>query len=499
MKKTYLKLILLALVVISINGCSDDFLEKTPTQTVAVSDIEKTAKISPEILESTLRGVYTMMYNPGTGGIGGHNDFGQKATDIHTDLLSADMALSKNTYSRFRLMAQLIPTVDYTYNTGNYMHWRYYYRLIRSCNLIITSLGGNDAPITDKNRLAMGQAKALRAYAYYYLSQIYITEYSETSKVLPIYIDSEVAENQAQSTTKEVYDLMIKDLNESITLLASFTRTNKYEVNKDVAKALLAYVYASKGTSADNLKAKALAEEVIASGYPLTTKAQAVGGFNDVATPSWIWGVDINPDTGKHLHSWWGQMDLFSYSYQYFGDTKSIDKGLFDAIHPNDVRKTQFFNSPGHGWNLAPYNKFFHPARTPRGTGLYTNEDYIYMRIDEMYLLSAEMSAKEGMDGDAKNRLKDILRLRFDNPADYAYVDALSGAALQDEVYLQTRIELWGEGKSYMAMKRNKATVTRGSNHLFHTGTSIPYNDDRLTFKIPQSEVQNNPNISATN
>jgi hypothetical protein len=496
MKKIYLRFILLLTVIFSLSSCSDDFLEKTPTTTVAVSDIEKTALISPEILESTLRGIYTMMYNPGTGGIGGHNDFGQKATDIHTDLLSADMALSKNTYSRFRLIAQMIPTTDYTYTTGNYMHWRYYYRLIRSCNLVITALGGNDAPITDKNRLPMGQAKALRAYAYFYLTQLYIPEYTESSKVLPIYIDSEVAENQPQSTTKEVYDLMIDDLTKAIALLQNFNRAQKYEVNKDVAKGLLAYVYASMGTSAANLKAKALAEEVIASGYPLTTKAQAVGGFNDVSTPSWIWGVDITSDTGKHLHSWWGQMDLYSYSYQYFGDTKSIDKGLFDAIPANDVRKTQFFNSPGHGWNLSPYNKFYHPARTPRGTGLYTNEDYIYMRVDEMYLLSAEMSAKESMTTDARNRLKDILKLRFDNAADYAYVDGLSGQALADEVYLQTRIELWGEGKSYLAMKRNKSTVTRGSNHLFRTGESFQYNADELTFKIPQSEIQNNPNIS---
>ena len=145
---------------------------------------------------------------------------------------------------------------------------------------------------------------------------------------------------------------------------------------------------------------------------------------------------------------------------------------------------------------MAPYNKFYHPARTPRGTGLYTNEDYIYMRVDEMVLLSAEMAAKEGMTTDARNRLKSLLALRFNNPADYAYVDTLTGQALEDEVYLQTRIELWGEGKVYYAMKRNKKTITRGSNHLFLKGQSFMYNADELTFEIPQSEVQNNLNIN---
>ena len=42
-------------------------------------------------------------------------------------------------------------------------------------------------------------------------------------------------------------------------------------------------------------------------------------------------------------------------------------------------------------------------------------------------------------------------------------------------------------------MKRNKQMMTRGSNHVFLAGLSIPYSDERLTFEIPQAEVQNNP------
>jgi hypothetical protein len=63
-------------------------------------------------------------------------------------------------------------------------------------------------------------------------------------------------------------------------------------------------------------------------------------------------------------------------------------------------------------------------------------------------------------------------------------------------VLLQTRIELWGEGKSYLSMKRNNSTITRGSNHVFHAGESISSSDERLTFEIPRAEIQNNPFIS---
>ena len=100
------------------------------------------------------------------------------------------------------------------------------------------------------------------------------------------------------------------------------------------------------------------------------------------------------------------------------------------------------------------------------------------------------------MDAEARISLGSLLDLRVD---DYSYIDSLSGQALLDEIYLQTRIELWGEGKSYLALKRNKKTVVRGDNHLSFVGVPIPYNDDKLTFKIPESEILYNPFIDGQN
>ena len=118
------------------------------------------------------------------------------------------------------------------------------------------------------------------------------------------------------------------------------------------------------------------------------------------------------------------------------------------------------------------------------------------MRIDEFYLLNAEANAHQGNDNQAKESLKKLLAQRFKNAGDYGYVDNLSGQSLLNEIYLQTRIEMWGEGKSYLAMKRNKATITRGENHLFFAGAQFPYNSDKLSLKIPQAETINNPNLN---
>ena len=48
-------------------------------------------------------------------------------------------------------------------------------------------------------------------------------------------------------------------------------------------------------------------------------------------------------------------------------------------------------------------------------------------------------------------------------------------------------------------MKRNEATVTRGTNHVFRAGESFVYYSDEMSFHIPQSEINNNPSITDQN
>ncbi|MCH3880845.1 MULTISPECIES: RagB/SusD family nutrient uptake outer membrane protein [Tenacibaculum] len=489
MKRNFLKTVLAIAVTATFFSCGDELLEKSPTSFINVDDAGESGQLNPAILDANLNGIYSMMINTGTGGTTSHEDFGQKGYDIMSDFLSGDLALTANNYNRYGDFANLLSTIDYA-NTDNYTPWRYYYRVIRSANLVINSLGGNDiVPESDNAKYSLGQAKALRAYAYFYLSQYYQAEYNGSEAILPLYKDANDPV-LGQAPMSEVYDFMIEDLTSAVSFLNGFNRTSKSSVNQDVAKALLAYVYAAKGDSASNLLAKGLADQVIASGYPLMTSSEVTGGFNNAATPGWIWGFDITLTNGLDLISWWGQMDVFTYSYQWAGDKKGMDNGLYASINANDVRKTQFDTSN----SLQPRNKFYNAARVIGGQR-NIEDDYIYMRVAEMYLLSAEMAAKENQPAAARTRLKQLLSQRFSSAADYAYVDGLSGDALLDEVVLQTRIELWGEGKSYLSMKRNKQMMTRGSNHVFLAGLSIPHTDERLTYEIPRAEVQNNPFI----
>ncbi|UFH36848.1 RagB/SusD family nutrient uptake outer membrane protein [Flavobacterium acetivorans] len=497
MKKILIFSLAISVFLIS---CESDYLDARPDGgTTTDSQLDEIAKVNPKVLNGLLLGVYSTMYTVGAGGTDDHSDFGQKGVDITLDLLSSDMAYTANNYGWYNALTQLTATPNFA-NNENYKPWRYYYKIILGANSVIDALGGTDAVLVDQEaKNVMGQAKGLRAYAYFYLSQMYQISYKADELILPIYKDAK-SNNQPKSKASEVYDLMISDLTQSIAYLDGYTRSAKFNLDKNVAKGLLAYVYAARGTTDDLTKIVSLTNDILAA-YPLTTKSQSTAvlangvltnsdsGFNNVNTPSWMWGVDLTNAINLDLISWWGQMDYYTYSYSWAGDPKGIDRDLLLSIPTTDIRRAQFSSG-----SFRPLGKFFDPKRVVGGQRVIET-DYIYMRSDEFLLLNAEANAKLNNEGAAIDSLKKLLAIRFASALDYAYVDALGGDALKDEIYKQMRVELWGEGKIYLAMKRNKRSSTRASNHLNLKGQTFTYDDPRLSFLIPQQEVLNNPFI----
>jgi hypothetical protein len=482
-------------------GCSEDFLEPVRNTNVLTNeDIAGAVDNNPGLIEGSLDGIANFMVEPrGTlgGGANRHYDIGQKGVDILSDMVTGDCALSASTYGWYNGTANLLTTLDFT-RQENQLLWDYYFRIVKSANTVILASGGNDAdPENDNTRRILGQAKTYRAYAYFNLIQFFQPKYDPMQPILPFY-DGVVSEFGKVEASR-IYDLVISDLTQAISFLDGYTRTQKSQINKTVAQGLLAYTYAAMGNYSD---AKVQSDAVINSSFPLLTQGQlafpgAGSGFNDINTPAWIWGFDLTVDLGHQLIDWWGQMDYFTYSYAWAGDAKSIDDGLYAQIPSTDIRKTQF----GNGFAaLQPVNKFFDPGRTPGGQFVIST-DLLFMRVEEFYLLSAECAARTGDESTALGRLTDLLEIRFTGGTAEAsaYLAGLTGQSLLNEIYLQTRIEFWGEGKSFFAMKRNQATFQRGTNHVFRSGESITYDSDEATFEIPQTEINNNSSINDQN
>ena len=481
--KKILTFSILSAVAFNLTACKKDFLNTSPTEVVSTAPADV-----------RLNGLYLMTYQTGTGGTSGHTDFGQKNVDICTDMLCGDMALLATNYHQYQDVANLKATQQPSDNY-NYIPWRYYYRLIYEANKSIAELA---SPKNNSEKYTLAQFRALRGYAYFYLMQIFTTKYEPNSRTnsIPLYTTADIV-SKPRVKQSEVYAQIISDLEFAVTNLAGFTRSKKGMIDKYVAEGLLAYTYAAMG---NNQKVADVAQDIVNnSGYPLTTREQIFydtttkkgGGFNDVETKSWMWGVDLITENSFDLISWWGMIDIYTYSYAWAGDGKAMDDKLYAQIRTNDIRKKQFDEE------LLPSNKFFSPDRVIGGQRKIST-DYIYMRVDEFYLLAAEALAKLGQDAQAKTIYKKLLKLRYPEATattDIAYVDALTNAQLQDDIYLNTRIELWGEGKSYFAMKRNHKTIERGSNHVEEKNTTFSYDNPRLTFAIPQNESINNLNL----
>lgn len=475
-------------------GCNEDFLEGENTSVLTDVDIADNSDAYPQLIDGSLNGINSLVIDDRSFTTR-HYDFGQKGIDIWTDVVSGDMALSGSAYGWYDDIANLVSTTDYT-DDINDITWQYYYKIISIANTVIESSGGNDAtPTSDEAKRILGQAKFYRAYGYFHLLQLYQRSYDPNQEVLPFYNLDVFSLSKVEASV--IYAQVVDDLNSTIALLDGYTRVGKDKVDKTVAQGYLAYTYAAMGNYSD---AKVHADAVISAGYPLTTAGQlaypgAGSGFNDFTTDSWIWGYDLTEDLGHQLIDWWGQIDAYTYSYAWAGDYKSIDDLLYSKIPSSDIRKSQFGTATA---DLQPINKFFDPGRTIGGQYIITT-DLILMRVEEFYLLSAEAAAKTGDEAGAKARLAQLLDIRMGATEAAARLAPLSGQALINEVYLQTRIELWGEGKTYFALKRNQASVTRGTNHVFRAGETFSYDSDEMSFLIPQSEIDNNPGITDQN
>ncbi|MDH6312310.1 hypothetical protein M2137_001080 [Parabacteroides sp. PFB2-10] len=492
--KKYIKIAGVALLTLSLTGCSDSFLSQfEPQGYISQEQLEENAKWNTNIMLGQAAGITATSFAMGTGGTDNHDDFGQKSIDIATDLMSGDMVMKGETYGWFSADARLINnTKDRTRRT--YMAWRYYFQVIKAANSIFDTVGGDGKmPDEGSNRVYYGQAKAFRAYAYFNMVNLYARPYdvAKNEKALPIYTSQLTAETSVLSTVDEIYTFIINDLKEAITALDGARRTDKGAPDVDVARGLLAYAYLSKGDYA--LAAEQALAVIDRGAYPLMTKQELLTtGFASIDIPEFMWCIDLTKDNSPALPTFWGHVDLFTYSYAAAGDLKMIPDNLYKEIPATDIRKGWFFSNSSSGYYLAPIGKFFDKGRAVMGDRLWENDE-VYMRTAEMYLIASEASLRAGDLATAKTVIAELLADRDEVAA--AAVETMTSEELLELLYFNWRVEMWGEGRGLLTMKRFKKTVVRGANDFAYKGESFSYDDSRFYFEIPEREITNNPNL----
>ncbi len=128
--------------------------------------------------------------------------------------------------------------------------WELGYRTIGNCNKVIemgAELGSN---ITDEEKVIVGENYYLRALSYFLLVNEFAQPYSNNptqNPGLPLKLTSNPDDlPQSRSTVAEVYDQVVKDLQDAITYMtlpAGMSPKNSCYATKEAAQALLARVY----------------------------------------------------------------------------------------------------------------------------------------------------------------------------------------------------------------------------------------------------------------
>ncbi|RZK45524.1 MAG: RagB/SusD family nutrient uptake outer membrane protein, partial [Pedobacter sp.] len=354
---------------------------------------------------------------------------------------------------------------------------------------------GVNAPEETKDAMR-GEVLGIRAYSYYYLINLFQQTYkgNESNKGVPLYT-APATEAVGRGTVQQVYDQIVADLTEAETLLDGAPRVSKDHIDVSTVRgfrarvALLMEDWATAAAKANEARqGYTLMSSLI---YPLR------GTFSSLSNPEAMWGAIIPAGEATILASFWSHMDVGTGGYARLGpQQKKITKELYDQIPDADVRKT-LFQAPGTG--VAPFVDYTQKKLQVLDPSSWEG-DYIYMRAAEMYLIEAEGLAKSGNEAGARSVLEELVVTR--NPGFSAA--SLSGQALLDEIYLQRRIELWGEGFSLIDIKRLNQGLNRPTgpgNHgapnydpgVFTTGPADP----RFIMQIPLREMDNNPNLTA--
>ena len=113
------------------------------------------------------------------------------------------------------------------------------------------------------------------------------------------------------------------------------------------------------------------------------------------------------------------------------------------------------------------------------------------MRAAEMYLIEAEALVRQGKNTEAATALQPLMAKR--QPSwNHSEV-------MLEEILLQRRIELWGEGFGFFDLKRCNRGIDRtyeGTNHLENYILKVPAQDVRWTYQIPRTEMQENDQLT---
>lgn len=499
--------------ILSFSSCADE-LNTEPTDKVSGSTIFADASSA----ETAINGVYRMLYVAGWSEKWGAENCGQTAINLLGDLMAEDHLMKEQGQGWFYEDYRLNVHGDYSSKSGrSYSIWNFYYTLISNVNYIIaseTSMGGDP----ELKNSVVGQAYAMRAYAYFYLIQLYQQTYKghETAPGVPLYTTPTVAgsEGSPRGTVQDVYTQINSDINKAIDLLGNLNdkeQTHVSHVDYYVANGIKARICLVQHDYAN--AASAAAEALKKPSLKVATIAE-LGGNNSVKVADVLWGMEIIADQSSAFASFFSHMDADAPGMYASKARQCISTGLYALIPDTDERKTAWFRGAIPAEEEKSSSSYTSYCQTKFKMADYTTRtgDYLLMRAEEMILIKAEAECHQDKYDDARATIKTLGNQRdsgFENRlsarTDAKTYNSNTNAPLQtlmDEILFQRRVELWGEAGRIFDLQRLGLGYSRnyeGSNHTEKVTTkNTEASSPLFILPLPQSEIDGNEHIDSS-
>lgn len=454
MKKYFVSTrVLLALLLMLMNGCKKDFLNEKPSTNI--------------VQPVTLDDMVSLMENPIF-----------SACSPALPIASADEYEYKD-YNTWKALPIVVGRNAYVWESDLYggqsemKDWSLPYQAIFYANSVIAGIEKISLTADNKQRymFTKGWAYFNRAYSYYLLASSFCKAYDSKTATsdlgLPLKISPNIDVVMQRSTLKETYELILQDLNIAKELLGQ----QKIPFQQKNRPSLTA-VYAFQAKMFLNMREYDKAE--MAADNCLSLYPNLID-YNNIELPSTAPFSITNEEniyTNSTVSSVVGLITTTSNSYI------RIDQSLLSLYEPDDLRFKIYFLS-GNGGYVMNRNYY--------GLGLYA---FTGLATDEVYLIKAECAARRGDFEGSMAVLNKLLKNRF--PASKftpRYANNQKDAF--DIILEERRKELVWRGTRWEDLKRlNKEganiTLTRLLNGITY---SLLPNDPKYVFPIPSGEI----------
>ncbi|KQS32980.1 RagB/SusD family nutrient uptake outer membrane protein [Dyadobacter sp. Leaf189] len=410
--------------------------------------------------------------------------------------------------------------------------WQSAFRSITTANRVLSQIEDGDIPLTTGKEQIQAELRAVRAFAYYLLL--------DNHGNVPIVTDFKDINLPKQSTRKEVYDFVVKELTEVMPNLSDNAATTYGQMNRWGAKTLLAKIYLNAQVytgTAEWAKAIEQADEVIKSGkYTLDANYSDVFTWTNFNSKEIIFAIPYDEiyGTGNQIHMktldplsrsvypmnagpWGGNCAVPQFIDTYdaedgrladswiMGPQKNATTGAVVITYSKTVPGMDKTASTD-GYRIGKYKI------KPNATGSLDN-DFPFLRYADVLMIKAEALLRTGKADEAAALVSQVRARAFKaNPAkatvtgadlmkgskyNYGY-QAADGTITErqggDDVKFGRFLDELGWEFAAEAHRRQDL-IRFGIYETKKWFNHRPQAQQRALFPIPQNEIDKNPNL----